>query len=207
VSVSGTVLHVVTVSPSVRWRLQENAMGFSRRVVRFDDTVERLVASRRSGPADALAHLLASAADRSKVWVGLAGLRALLDRRAGHRAALRTIAVVAVESGVIHAVVKPGFRRVRPLTDVDLRFGARRPPSSSFPSGHAASAATAAVLLADGMNGWGPPLAVLALAIGWSRVQTGLHHASDVIGGLVIGAVVGRCAKGLLPIHSVGAHD
>jgi membrane-associated phospholipid phosphatase len=182
-------------------------VGISTRAVRLDEAVERYVSARRSGPADALAHLVASAADRSKVWVALAAIRTVVDRRAGRRAALRAVVVIAAESAVIHAVVKPSVRRVRPAAEVDLRFGARRPPSSSFPSGHAASAATGAVLLADGMSGWGPALTILALAVGWSRVQTGLHHASDVAGGLVIGAGVGWCVKRLLPIHSVGAHD
>jgi membrane-associated phospholipid phosphatase len=182
-------------------------VGIGQRIAGLDAAAESWMAARRSGPTDAVAHLVASAADRSKLWVGIAAVRAAGDQRTGYRAALRAIAVVGLESAAIHAVVKRLFRRDRPVTQVDLRFGARRPPSSSFPSGHAASAATAAVLLADGMPGWGMPLSVLALGVGWSRVQTGLHHTSDVAGGLAIGAALGWGVKRVLPLDCWGAHD
>ena len=80
-----------------------------------------------------------------------------------------------------------------------LRFGARRPPSSSFPSGHSASAATAAILLGDGTP-LGVPLGLLALAVAASRLQTGLHHASDVGAGLLLGTGVGLLAKRAWPL-------
>ena len=165
-----------------------------------DREIERALTSRRGGSVDAVAHLLSSAADRSKLWIAIAGLRAARDGTRGRRLAVRVVTVVAVESAVIHAVVKRLFGRTRPAPTVPLRFGARRPPSSSFPSGHAASAASAAVLLGDGDPVWTAVLASVAVAVAWSRVQTGLHHPSDCAGGLAIGAGVGVFARFLLPV-------
>ena len=166
-----------------------------------DASVDRWMVRRDGGRVDAFAHLLSSAADRSKLWLALSALRAARDGRRGQVLAARALAVVAVESMLIHLVVKRLVARPRPAVDVQLRFGARRPPSSSFPSGHAASAAAAALLLADGDPAWEVSLGALATAVAWSRVQTGLHHATDAVAGLALGAAVGTLARRFLPVR------
>jgi undecaprenyl-diphosphatase len=171
-----------------------------QRIHGLDSAVEAWVAGRRSGPLDATAHLLSSAADRSKLWAAIALVRALTDRETGRQAGARALVTVAIQSALVEGLVKRATRRDRPGSDVPLRFRARRPPSTSFPSGHAASAAAAAVLLADGRPGWRAPLAVLAVGVAWSRVQTGLHHLSDILAGLALGAAVGLLVRRLLPL-------
>jgi FkbM family methyltransferase len=166
----------------------------------FDAAVERWTSRRRTGRLDVLAHLLASVADRSKLWVGVGVLRAITGGQRGRLLAARATVIVAIDSALVHFVVKRLFARERPGIEVPLRFGARRPPSSSFPSGHAASAAAAAVLLADGDPPWAFALGALALAVGWSRVQTGLHHTTDVAGGLALGAGIALLGRRLLPV-------
>lgn len=159
-----------------------------------DAWAERLADRARRSPLDPVAHVLSSGADRSLLWVGLAGLRAVRDPARGRRAAVRAVTVIGAQSGVVHFGVKRLFARRRPQLDRRLRFGARRPPSTSFPSGHAASAAAAAVLLADG-DPRGKAIVTLALLVAWSRVQTGLHHATDVAAGLALGAAVGALVR------------
>ncbi|HEY1509253.1 MAG TPA: phosphatase PAP2 family protein [Solirubrobacteraceae bacterium] len=104
----------------------------------------------------------------------------------------------------IYSVIKPLVDRPRPprqiwLTDV---------PGSAFPSGHATQslatfAALAIVLgvLVPRMRGPGLALAAaLALAIGLSRIYLGVHWATDVCAGWLIGAawvtLVTRCPAG-----------
>jgi membrane-associated phospholipid phosphatase len=132
--------------------------------------------------------------------VSVAILRTLTEPDRDWRPAARTLGTVAAQSALVHFVVKPLFRRRRPRADVRARFGMRRPPSSSFPSGHAASAAAAAILLADGRRGWGAPLAVMALGVACSRVQVRLHHASDAAGGLILGTAIGLATRRLLRV-------
>ena len=172
-----------------------------RRVGRVDRAVEVWVARRRSGPADSLAHLLSSAADRGKVWAAIAGVRVLIDREHGRRAATRALLTIGIQSALVEGLVKRATRRGRPGARVRLRFRARRPPSTSFPSGHAASAAAGAILLTDGMPGWRAPLWLLAAAVAWSRVQTGLHHLSDILAGLALGSAVGLAVRRAVPLR------
>jgi undecaprenyl-diphosphatase len=70
----------------------------------------------------------------------------------------------------------------------------RRPITSSFPSGHATAAFTAASVLAHTGQGdvfWYAIAAVVAS----SRVYVRMHHASDVVAGAALGLVLGRVAR------------
>jgi membrane-associated phospholipid phosphatase len=65
------------------------------------------------------------------------------------------------------------------------------PGFNSFPSGHTATAIgfAAPFLLAKPLLGI--PVMVIALAIGWSRMQLGAHHLSDVVLSTGLGLLVG----------------
>lgn len=69
---------------------------------------------------------------------------------------------------------------------------------SSFPSGHAATAAglvAAAWLL---HRGWGAVLAVYALAVMWSRIALQAHHLSDVLASVVLAVPMAIWLKKIL---------
>jgi len=94
------------------------------------------------------------------------------------------------------------FRRVRPELDEPqepLPYGMHRPVTSSFPSGHAASAFTAAVLLAD--SPLAPAYFVLATGVAASRVYVRMHHASDIVAGAALGVLLGVVARRVLPLR------
>ena len=66
------------------------------------------------------------------------------------------------------------------------------PTSTSFPSGHSASAAAFAVAVGDVMPALRWPLRAAAGVVAFSRVYTGVHYPGDVIAGVTTGAVLGR---------------
>ena len=76
----------------------------------------------------------------------------------------------------------------------------RKPKTSSFPSGHSSSAVTAALLLSDSNPTLAPLWWAMAGIVATSRVHVKIHHASDVVGGLAVGAVIGTVVLWLLPI-------
>ncbi|OGP81379.1 MAG: hypothetical protein A2Y95_05810 [Deltaproteobacteria bacterium RBG_13_65_10] len=110
--------------------------------------------------------------------------------RRGRIVALLMIPAIAAADIVNDRVLKTFFDRVRPCNafgDVRLLIGC--PGSSSFPSGHATNAFSAATLLAS-FYGWriGVPSLLLAGLIGYSRVYVGVHYPFDVLASAVVGS-------------------
>lgn len=144
-------------------------------------------------------YTISSAADHSLLWFGIGGLRSL--RRGDLAFAAKFGAAIGLESALTNGAVKSLFRRVRPeheIAEGPLPYGMRRPITSSFPSGHATAAFTAASILARTGRGGGAWY-VLAGIVASSRVYVRMHHASDVIVGAAIGLAFGSAMKRFFP--------
>jgi undecaprenyl-diphosphatase len=68
------------------------------------------------------------------------------------------------------------------------------PRTTSFPSGHAASAFAFATGVATAAPEAGFPLSAAAALVAYSRVHTGVHYPVDVIAGSVTGAAMAPLA-------------
>lgn len=173
------------------------------RVDAFDAAAERILTPLRGRPAtDRLFSTASHLGDFSLIW-HLAGLgRGLATGRLDQTIVLA--ALLGAESLIVNQGVKRLFRRERPTETGTDSLRVRRPSTSSFPSGHASSAAFAATVLI----GWdGRRLGLLwvamAAVVGTSRAYVRIHHASDVVGGAVLGVGLGllgrRVARRILP--------
>lgn len=160
-------------------------------VGRLDRELFRRVATRETAVLDAVLPRLTRAADHSVLWMAVAAaLQAAPDRRL-HRAGRRGLTAIAVASLLANQVGKRVLPRARPLPeDVPLIRRARMPGSTSFPSGHAASAAAFAIGVSLEAPELAVPLGVTAAAVGFSRVYTGVHYPADVAVGAALGAGV-----------------
>ncbi|HET6816490.1 MAG TPA: phosphatase PAP2 family protein [Mycobacteriales bacterium] len=138
---------------------------------------------------DAVLPRLTRAADHGILWLGVAAALAA-SGRTGRRAAARGLTSLAVSSAVVNGPAKWVFRRSRPDHTLvpALRQLRRQPRTTSFPSGHSASAAAFATGVALQAPAIGVPIAVVAAAVAYSRVHTGVHYPSDVVVGAAMGA-------------------
>jgi undecaprenyl-diphosphatase len=130
-------------------------------------------------------------------WVKLAlfaGVGALADvsrRRLVPRAALAASAAAAL-AGLAVAGLKELTDRARPpIADPTLQTVGTLPDSSSFPSGHSATAFAAAVAVALLFPRLRVPLLTLAALVALSRVYLGVHYWTDVLVGSALGATIG----------------
>ncbi len=166
--------------------------AFDRRVdVEFDRLRGNPVADRVFYGASALG-------DHGLIWLILGALRGLRSEHEWH-AAVRLGAGMGVESALVNLGIKSLFRRQRPAWELERPLHLRQPRTSSFPSGHATSAFTAAALLSD-RDRLRPLYYVVAVVVAWSRVYVKIHHASDVVAGMAVGVVLGRLGRRLFPL-------
>lgn len=150
--------------------------------------------------ADSAAAVLSNLADYGVVWVLVAGWKA---RRPGPRRwrAVAALGTAGVSSLLVNTGLKAVIRRERPDREAargrDGPVAVRAPSSTSFPSGHTLASTCTAVLLAEGAGETALYLS-FATAVAASRVHLGDHHGSDVVGGMVIGALLGAAGRRVL---------
>jgi membrane-associated phospholipid phosphatase len=167
---------------------------------RFDRTTERWASLLRRRPwADRLAYALSELGNHSAIWHALNLADAVLGPALSgdptrRRRAVRRSVIQGVEQAIINGPTKMLFRRERPAPLDDHPHDLRHPRTSSFPSGHASAGGCAATLLSRDL-GHAPAWFSLAAAIGWSRVHVGVHHPSDVVGGMVMGIGLASIAE------------
>jgi undecaprenyl-diphosphatase len=168
-------------------------------VQRFDRWVdEAFDLLRGTEPADRIFYAITELGDFSLLWLLLATAKAAVDDDDIPNA-LRVSTVLAAESVVVNGGIKSVFKRERPVVQVPRPHKLRVPLTTSFPSGHSSAAVVAAMLLAQ-RSRRKPLWYGLALVVASSRVYVRIHHASDVIGGLALGAVLGALARRAWPL-------
>ncbi|MDR2293605.1 MAG: phosphatase PAP2 family protein [Microbacterium sp.] len=167
----------------------------------LDRAVYSAVASTPSPVLDRWMPKLTNAADHSVLWLVIAGGLYLTGRGRARRAALRGVVTLGATSLIANQLAKRLHHRDRPLrTLIPLgRLSRRAPASSSFPSGHAASAAAFAAGVSTELPALGVPLQVLAGLVGFSRTATGAHYPSDVAAGFILGSTVAAIGRRLVP--------
>jgi membrane-associated phospholipid phosphatase len=149
---------------------------------------------RGNAAADRVFYVASQLGDFSVVWhlvnVGMwaAGVRS-------KRQVVRFALLLGAESLIVNQGVKRLFRRDRPSFSGDHPHHVRTPSTSSFPSGHASSATFAALVLSTEHPRLRWLFAAIAVTVGGSRPYVRAHHASDVAGGVAVGAVLAFASR------------
>ncbi len=174
-------------------------MGTLTRLDALDRRLFTHLTRREQAVMDRSLLALTTIANRSVLWLSIAGVVAILGGGRGRRAAFRGVLAISLTSTLVNLPLKYLARRQRP----ERRRGDRPPvlpiPGSfSFPSGHSASAFafTTAVARED------PRLLLLVLplatAVAYSRVHLRVHYPFDVLAGAAIGTAMGSASNALI---------
>ena len=137
--------------------------------------------------------------DRIAIGYSALGNRGLLWIACGVGAGLATrrywaiplIAALVWGTLGLNYAIKRVIRRERPRSRAGRAPLIRAPASPSFPSRHAAMAGAGALALSAYAPVATPLFATLALLMAASRVYLAVHHVSDVVAGLAVGACTG----------------
>lgn len=162
-----------------------------------DTAVYAAIAASDTPSVDVAMRGLSRAADHSKLWFAAAAGLALLGGPGGRLAARKGLVSLGIASGFANLLAKPLTSRRRPARKEAEELASRHvqmPRSSSFPSGHAASAFAFATGAASAQPMLSAPLRALAMLVGYSRVHTGVHYPADVLAGAFIGVSAAELA-------------
>ncbi len=183
--------------PSIGEKIDEVVAGevpgqhqFGPGVERFDEAVDTAMDRIRGNPSvDRVFTTASHVGDFSIIWHAINIAIGFVNRQP--KRVLAFAALIGLESLVVNQGVKRMFKRSRPTTTGEAGLEVRQPRTSSFPSGHASAATFAAAMLAPRV-GW-PFSALIRTAAGvvaTSRAYVRIHHASDVVAGVVTGTVL-----------------
>lgn len=161
---------------------------------RIDKVADRLTERIRNTWTDRFFYMLSRAADHGVLWLVIGAIYAFATQDAWFF--VKFAIALGVESGFTNGVIKSITRRHRPelRPNEELPYRLHRPITTAFPSGHATSAFTAAIVLATSPASWIFYL-MLASLVAFSRIYVRLHHATDVLGGITLGIGFGLLAR------------
>lgn len=197
-----------SVRPGRVRRRKATGIAGTRRLRRADHALFARIAATRWPGAEPVLPRLSRAADHGVLWFGTAAAVAAFGGPRGRRAALRGLGSLALASATANTAGKGAFRRARPVLDAVpvIRHLTRQPITSSFPSGHTASAAAFACGVAMESPRWGLALAPVAWSVAFSRIYTGAHYPSDVLAGAALGLGAALVVRRLAPPRARGTH-
>jgi undecaprenyl-diphosphatase len=166
-----------------------------------DTAVYGAIAATDTPSLDVAMRGLSRAADHSKLWFAIAAGLAVLSGPSGRLAARKGLVSLGIASALANLIAKPLSTRRRPARKEAEELARRHVPmprSTSFPSGHTASAFAFATGAAGAQPILSAPLRALATLVGYSRVHTGVHYPADVLAGAFIGVSAAELAGHLL---------
>ena len=172
------------------------------RVNDTDRAISRAISALPPSPLDTGMKALSTAANHSVLWFVVAAVLAA-RRGASRKAAMRGVLAIAGASASANAVLKPLLPRRRPAaSELPAYQTMKNPPtSSSFPSGHAASAAAFAAAVTMESPRLGAAMLPVAAAVGYSRVHVGVHWSSDVLAGAALGTGIAVATRRWWPVR------
>jgi len=179
----------------VRPGSDDRADRILRQLGAVDRAVYGAIADTPTPDLDVPLRRLSHAANYSKLWIGIAAGIAVVGGPTGRQASMLGVGAIGVTSAVVNQGIKRVAKRSRPDREGEDVPDARRvkmPESTSFPSGHSASAFAFATAVGTLLPVTGTALRFLAAAVAYSRVHTGVHYPGDAVVGALVGDAVGQ---------------
>ena len=159
---------------------------FTRRVRDLDRALFRVLFGLKWASLTAVMRGFTVAGTAGALWGFLAALAFLLTGLEPLRLLIPWAAVAA--SWTVAEGAKYLFDRARPyIWDTEIAPLTKTPSSSSFPSGHSATAAAGALTLSVLYPPFAPALVLAGVLVVLSRVYLGVHFPFDVLAGAAIG--------------------
>lgn len=141
---------------------------------------------------------ITSLGDSGWFWIAFSVI--LLIPKKTRKSGITALLALAIGALITNVTLKNLVARTRPYEVVDgLKLLIARQGDYSFPSGHTcASFAAALVYYRYFPRKWGIASITLASLIAFSRLYVGVHYPTDILGGLIAGALAAWLAWKLM---------
>ena len=137
---------------------------------------------------DKLMSFVTTLGDIGAIWILIS--IALLFSRKYRTIGILTLSVLLLNTILGEGILKNLIHRPRPFNTLEgLDIIVKKPSSYSFPSGHTSSAIAAALMLGHYFKKYRWYIYIFAGLIAFSRIYLLVHYPSDVLGGIVLGAI------------------
>lgn len=126
------------------------------------------------------------------IWIVISFYLIFFDKKEGKTTGILSLIGLILSAILSEVILKNIFCRMRPyevLKNVNLLV--MKEKSFSFPSGHAVSSFTSAIILGYGKKIKFYIFLLLAILISFSRIYCGVHYPSDVLSGTFLGIFLG----------------
>ena len=150
-----------------------------------------MIQNLRTPIGDVVVPLITRLGDAGIIWIILTVLLLIIPKT--RKTGVIMMAALLVDVLLCNVFIKNLVARTRPFdVNTAVQLLVAKPRDYSFPSGHTAAsfASVTALYLAGEKKLWKIAL-VLAVLIAFSRLYLYVHYPTDVLGGIITGAIAG----------------
>ena len=150
-----------------------------------------IIQNLRTDIGDTIVPLITKLGDAGMIWICLTIVLLIIPKT--RKTGVIMMAALLVDVLLCNVLIKNLVARTRPFdVNTAVQLLVAKPRDYSFPSGHTAAsfASVTALYLAGEKKLWKIAL-VLAVLIAFSRLYLYVHYPTDVLGGIITGAIAG----------------